>query len=597
MIKLRYGLGGLRRCCAAFILGQFAMVMLSSAAHADHTSALTEEAKAADALGRKALIDYEMTYSRQDRYTKTAFDDDVTVTLLDGTKLSADIFRPDAPGRFPVIVSMTPYQKNMPWPVPPDHEAEQGVHQVWELPNPDRWVPKGYVIVRVDARGTGMSDGTADLGSLQEAKDFAEIIEWAAKQPWSNGKIGLSGISYMGMNQWQVAGLQPPSLKAIFPWEGLADQYRDAWFKGGILSTAYMSEWLLEFYRDASLRGWKTASTYETYKRNTFWDIMYHGLDGDYWQARRPDWSKVTVPLYSAGNWGGWKGAGHLRGNLEGFKLAASKHKRLRVHTGDHQDAYYSEEGYLEQLRFFDFWLAGVKNGLDKDPPVKLAVRHGMGRFDFTWRNEMEWPLARTQYKKFFLTGDPSTPSGTFASAIAPVQSTRAYDSPGILLADNKKVPGFQASFVTEPFSEDVEITGEILLNLWLASTEDDAFPHVTLLRVTEEGEDVVTLGRLRASQRKLDPALSTVSRPYHEHRTQELLQRNVPVELQIEIWPTSMIFPKGSRLKLIIAGDSRDSKMGTYIAYRKAKPATETIYMGGQYDSYLQLPIIPARK
>lgn len=564
---------------------------------ADHESALIPEALKSEAEGKVALQAYEETYNRGDKYDGMIFDDNVDITMPDGVTLSADIFRPDAEGQFPIIMSATPYQKDMPWPVPPDHEAEQGQYQNWEVPNPERWVPKGYVLVRVDIRGTGTSKGIASFGSQQDWEDFANAIEWAAAQPWSNGNVGLAGVSYMALNQWHVAELQPPSLKAIIPWEGLADMYRDSSYTGGIYSAAFQNVYVPEFYRDAVLRGWETAATAETFSRNGTWDVAYNNLlDGDYWDDKIPEWSSVKVPILSAGNWNGWKGAGHLRGNLEGFKRAASTHKRLRVHTGAHQDAYYSEEGFLEQLRFYDYWLAGVKNSVDEDAPVKLAVRHGPERFDFTWRDEQEWPLARTEYKKMYLVASDG-PVGALLPAPGKTVTTASYKSPGLLLAGNVKEDGTSIQFVSPPFEEDTEITGEIMLNVWLSSTIEDAFPHVAMFRLTEDGRDVVTIGRLRASQRALDEDLSTPSRPYHTHVQRDLLEPGVPVELKIEISPTSMIYPKGSRLMINLSGDSPATLMATWISSRKAKNGIESVHTGGKFDSYLQIPVIPASK
>lgn len=586
----------LRKTIKVLGLGIGLTLASASPALADHTSALIKEALEAEAEGKVAIKAYEAKFDRADRDLGMISEDNLIVTMSDGTEISVDIYRPSKSGEYPVILAMTPYQKDMPWKVPSDHEAEQGEHQSWELPNPERWVPKGYVLVRADVRGTGESTGKAVFGQQREWQDFYETIEWAGAQNWSNGNVGLNGISYMAMNQWHVADLQPPSLKAILPWEGLADVYRDAWYPGGIASLAFMQAYMPEFYRDHTLRGWKNAATEESFETNHMWKTFYHNLRDEFWESGEPDWSKVTVPMLSAGNWGGWKGAGHLRGNMEGYKQAASTNKQLRVHTGDHQDAYYSEEGFLEQLRFYDRWLLGLKNGWEKQAPVRIAVRNGPKRFDFKWRDEQEWPLARTDYQKLYLDVDDKG-NGTFAKTLDSKVETLSYNSPGILLADEVKEPNSSIRFVSAPFETDVEITGEILLNVWMSSTIEDAFPHATLMRVTKDGNDVVTVGRLRASQRALDKAKTTPSRPYHKHTSRDFLTPGEPVELQIEIWPTSMVYPAGSRLMLVLAGDSPMTLMGTPLANRKAKHGVETVHAGDKYKSYLQIPVIPAKK
>src|SRR5216117_2499297 len=165
---------------------------------------------------------------------------DVPVRMDDGLVLRADVFRPTAEGRYPVILSYGPYGKGLAfqegyktaWEImardTPDAVAgSSNQYANWEVVDPEKWVPDGYVCVRVDSRGAGRSPGYLDIWSARETKDLYHCVEWAAAQPWSTGKIGLNGISYYAMNQWQVAALQPPHLAAICIWEGAADYYRD----------------------------------------------------------------------------------------------------------------------------------------------------------------------------------------------------------------------------------------------------------------------------------------------------------------------------------------------------------------------------------
>ena len=173
---------------------------------------------------------------------KMLVEKDVDVPMRDGARLKADVFRPDADGKFPAILNLGPYQKDKLWVPPPTLEEKATPSMNWETVTPEWWVPKGYAAVRVDGRGSGKSPGQCEPWSLAEAIDFYDAIEWAAAQPWCNGKVGLSGISYYAINQWFVANLQPPSLAAIMPWEGFADIYRDALFHGGILSV-FMTNW------------------------------------------------------------------------------------------------------------------------------------------------------------------------------------------------------------------------------------------------------------------------------------------------------------------------------------------------------------------
>jgi len=560
-------------------------------------SRIPEAVKATDEA-RALLKEYRAKYGPQETYDLIV-ETNVDIPMRDGTTLKANIFRPNADGKFPVIMSMTAYMKDRPWPVPEGHEAWPGEYQVWEVPNPERWAPWGYALVRVDTRGFGQSDGRSSALNDQEANDYYDAIEWVARQPWSNGNIGLSGVSYIAINQWYVAAKQPPSLKAIIPWEGLADQYRDSFYRGGIFSFTFIAFYMVEFYRDYSVRGWPHAQTFRESDPPTIWAFMSNRLDNEFWADRRPDWSKLKVPLYSAGNWNGWLGAGHLRGNLEGFKRSASEHKKLRVHTGDHQDAYYSEEGFLDQLRFFDYWLKGIDNGIMDEPPVKLAIRNGTDRFDFEWRFENEWPLARTEYKKLYLNAADEGNIGGLAWELPGEEASMTYDAPGGYKEDDNVI-----MFVSEPFREDTEITGEIKLNLWVSSTIDDMNVHASMLIIQPAlspllhkwyGErEVVTVGWLSAQHRELDPELSTDSRPYHRHKRLLPLVPGEPTEIQVEIWPTSMVYKKGSRLVLAISSDHPLTMQGTPVGLYRARHAKDTVHTGGKYDSYVQIPVVP---
>src|SRR4051812_44437953 len=174
---------------------------------------------------------------------------DVPIGMDDGVVLRADVFRPAGEGRYPAILSYGPYAKGLAFQdgykanwkrlteaAPEVLEGSSNVHQVWELVDPEKWVPEGYACVRVDSRGAGRSPGYIDIWSAREARDFYHCIEWAAAQGWSNGKVGVNGISYFATNQWQVGALRPPHLAALCIWEGFSDYYRELARHGGILS-------------------------------------------------------------------------------------------------------------------------------------------------------------------------------------------------------------------------------------------------------------------------------------------------------------------------------------------------------------------------
>ncbi len=318
-------------------------------------------------------------------------ENDVPIPVRDGGTISSNVFRPATAGQFPVIITLGPYPKDIhfkEWnPAAWEHMPERGEHMHWETVNPEWWVPQGYVVIRCDTRGTGKSPGRPRLLSRAEAEDFYDAVEWAGTQRWSSGRVAVMGISYFAMNAWRVAALQPPHLAAIVPWEGAVDLYRDANRHGGIYSSGFMKAWGGHVRRYQADGGQADPAPMppETYVE------MY--------ERNNPDLAAIRVPLLSAGNWGG---AGlHLRGNVEGYLGAGSQFKYLQMHVGDHVVPFYSLEGRLVQLRFLEQFLRGVDTGITREPPIRLAIRHGGDRY--RWRYESEWPIARTRWTEQWL--------------------------------------------------------------------------------------------------------------------------------------------------------------------------------------------------
>jgi uncharacterized protein len=500
---------------------------------------------------------------------------DTAVPMDDGVVVRCDIFRPAKEGRYPALLTYGPYAKGLAFQdgypsawermasKHPDVTAgSSNQYQSWEVVDPEKWVPHGYACVRFDSRGCGTSPGFIDHFSPRETKDLYDCIEWAARQPWSNGKVGLSGISYYAINQWHVASLQPPHLAAMCIWEGAADWYRDMTHHGGMLCTFWQNWYDMQVktvQHGAGERGRRsrvhgdlvcgpdTLSEGELARNRCDLgnEIVEHPLDDEYHKERTPVWSKVKVPFLSAANWGG-QGL-HPRGNFEGFVRAASKQKWLEVHGLEHWTHFYTDYGRELQLAFFDHFLHGKDNGWDKQPRVLLQVRH---TDKFVQRLEGEWPLARTRWAKLHL--DPG--SGLLRS-----ERTAA----GTL---SFEAMGDGVTFLTPPFEEETEITGPAALKLFVSSTTRDADLFVVLRAFAPDLKEIVFQGAidphtpiaqgwLRASHRKLDKKLSTPYRPYHSHNRKQPLKPGEVVELDIEIWPTSIVLPAGHRLGLSIRG------------------------------------------
>ncbi|MBV8032431.1 MAG: CocE/NonD family hydrolase, partial [Betaproteobacteria bacterium] len=473
----------------------------------------------------------------------------------DGLELRADVFRPEE-GRHPAILTYGPYAKGLAFQdgypsawqrmiaEHPDVAAgSSNLYQSWEVVDPEKWVPEGYACVRVDSRGAGRSPGFIDHFSPRETKDFYDCIEWAGVQPWSSGKVGLNGISYYGINQWHVASLQPPHLAAMCIWEGAADWYRDMTHHGGILCTFWANWYDMQVKtvqyglgeRGPRSRasgklvcGDVTLPDAELAKnRADFGDtILGHPLDDEYHRARSPRWDKISVPFLSAANWGG-QGL-HPRGNFEGFTRSRSKDKWLEVHGLEHWTHFYTDYGRKLQLRFFDYFLKG-RGDWNTQPRVQLQVRHVD---KFVERHENEWPLARTKWTKLSLK-EGSKPSITFDAM------------------------GDGVTFLFDPLEEETEITGPLAARLFVSSTTEDADLFLVFRVFTPDLREVTFVGAidphtpiaqgwLRASHRKLDPALSTEYRPHHAHDQRQLLKKGEVVQLDVELWPTSIVVPAG---------------------------------------------------
>src|SRR5262249_5816982 len=387
--------------------------------------------------------------------------------------------------------------------------------------------------------------------------------EWAAAQPWSSGKVGLNGISYYAINQWHVASLQPPHLAAMCIWEGAADWYRDMTHHGGILCTFWENWYDMQVKTvqyGAGERGKRSRvhgelvcgpevlSDQELAKNRSEFgvEIFAHPVDDNYHKARSPNWSKVKTPFLSAANWGG-QGL-HPRGNFEGFMRAASKQKWLEVHGIEHWTHFYTDYGRTLQLKFFDYFLHGKKNGWDKQPRVLLQVRH-VDRF--VERAEAEWPLKRTKWTKLYL--DPA--AGTLTKKRATGKAVVRFEA----MSDG-------VTFLGEPLEHETEITGPSAVKLFVSSTTSDADLFVVLRIFTGDLKEVVFQGAidphtpvgqgwLRASHRKLDKNLTMPYRPYHSHDRAQPPRKGEVVELDIEIWPTSIMVPAGHRVGLSIRG------------------------------------------
>jgi predicted acyl esterase len=562
---------------------------------------------------------------------------DAPIEMDDGVILRADVFRPLAEGKYPVILSYGPYAKGLAFQegyksawlrmtrdYPETAQGSSNKYQNWELIDPEKWVPDGYAIVRVDSRGAGCSPGYLEVWSPREAKDIYECVEWAGTRPWSNGKVGINGISYYAMNQWHVAPLRPPHLAALCIWEGSSDYYRELARHGGILCD-FLDDWsrrqVASVQYGVGERGRKSAVTAEPVagaetlpeaelakqRADVAGDALHHRLIDDYYRVRLPDFARIDVPILSAANWGG-QGL-HPRGNFEGYLAAGSKQKWLEVHGDTHFSHFYSSYGAALQRRFFGHFLKGENTVWDKQPKVALNIRRPGEKF--TLRAENEWPLARTQWTRFYL--QPTDRS--LSSEPPPDAATLSYATTGDGL-----------TFLTPAMGQELEITGPVAAKLFVSSDTSDADLFLVLRVFDAAGKEVVFvgsndprtpvgLGWLRASHRKLDPQKSRPYRPWHTHDEEWPLTPGEAVELDVEIWPTCIVVPPGYRIGLTVRGkdyeyDGTDAALPhaaypmkgvgpfTHTDPRDRPPeifdGTNTLHFGAGRAPYILLPIIP---
>jgi hypothetical protein len=570
---------------------------------------------------------------------------DVPITMDDGLVLRANVYRPTKKGKYPVILSHGPYAKDLAvqdgYPTVWEHfsvdhpEAIAGstnIHQSWEVVDPEQWVPDNYICIRVDSRGSGRSPGFIDHWSPRETLDFKDCIEWAGEQSWSNGKVGLAGISYYAVNQWQVAALRPKHLAAMCVWEGFSDFYREMSHHGGI-HTTFIANWynlqIKTVQHGVGKRGHKSRVTGELVagpttlsdeelkknRTNLGQDYKSHPLDDQYYSARNADFSKIEVPLLSATSWAGQPL--HPRGNYVGYLESGSKQKWLECHGLEHWTHFYTPYGRDLQKQFFGYFLKGEKNGWNKKPKVMLNVRRPGEKF--TPRGESEWPIKRTKWSKFYLNTEKMT--------LDKGKDKKNHKS------TYKGMSSDGVTFMMSPMTTDFEICGPIATKLFVSSDTIDADMFLVLRMFSPDLTEVtfqgtldphtpIAQGWLRASHRKLDKKKSKPFWPWHTHDEKQPLKPGQIYELDIDLHPTGVVIPAGYRLALTVRGKDyvwpgAKSQDEQFTLSNLAKPMTGcgpflheepserpktvfdgkvTLHTGKACGAWLMLPIIPPK-
>lgn len=518
----------------------------------------------------------------------------VPVRMSDGVVLRANVDRPAEPGRYPVLVVQTPYNKD-------------GAVNIALGGAVEYFVERGYVVVTVDVRGTGSSEGQWDSFGAREQRDGAEVVEWAAAQPWSTGKVGLAGPSYMGLNQLLTAAQRPPHLKAIFPIVPMADGYRDITFSGGQLNASFIPLWLglvtagsitpapaandplsaLDALA-SHVAGIVNFQLPTIVQGTTGGEIAY---DGPFWKTRSPleVVDRIDVPAFVVG---GLRDLFQRGEPLIYERLKRNVPARLLVGPWAHVDASSGaglpRDGVPSlasiQLRWFDRWLYGMNTGVGRIPKV---TQYAYGRERYV--TQPDWPDPRLKPRRRYLRGDGDltrtrpgpgeAPQGFLQNPTDGIctQSTGQWTAglaEGIPCTDDGNAGDSGAAvYTTKPLRRKLELSGPILANLWVRTSASDAVVTVRVKDVAPDGTATeLTAGWLAGSFRAVDPKRSryvptrrdagdkgsrVLLQPWHPFTRESVLPvpAGEPIELPVEVFPTRATVKRGHRLRITVAG------------------------------------------
>ncbi|CAK7207047.1 hypothetical protein SEUCBS139899_009855 [Sporothrix eucalyptigena] len=532
---------------------------------------------------------------------------DVQIPVRDGNYLLADVFRPAGDGRHPVIVRLGVYGRAFDCGAVVDESSAQAseeredawhtkkVHSSTDVAkdiippnelyenmvsaNVFDWVPRGYVCLRVDARGVGKTPGVIDPLSAEEAHDYCDVIAWAAEQPWSNGRVGVYGGSYNAITGWNVAGMAPPALKALIAFAGDTDLYREFAHPGGLAMVGFIDQWVTGNVK--AVQGWPDPEVVDILQKvlnHPFDDPAHYGPHGSV--VCSVDRGSLRVPFLTSVCLGA---PIHGRGGAEAFATVDVPGKELLVVDANYWPFMY-HDCLEQQMRFFDRHLKGDES-VPAAPPVRVVQRTGGGAH--LWLSDTQWPLSDTTYNDFFLDAS-TTVSGT------PVMSRQPPTTSGLVAYSAEAKAGVSpqsAVFETPPLADDLELAGPVSAILWVSASATDMDVY-TLLRVLDPaGREVsyavrpladgcpLSHGCLKVSHRATDPALSTPYRPWHTHREQDYspLKPDEIVSIHVEMTLATARVPKGHRLQLLVEAFSSESS-ATWRAYGGiASPGTGT--------------------
>ncbi len=466
----------------------------------------------------------------------------------------------------------------------------------WESPDPNFWVGKDYIVVNMNMPGFAGSTGDATTFGRNQSRAYYDVIEWVAEQQWCDGNVGLNGVSFLAITQYHVAACRdyenkpPKALKCISPWEGITDMYRDLSNLGGIPQDGFPSFWWATEVKPAM-----TGDPKLFVERHggvpAEWLKGYPFFD-EFWEEKRAPVENIEIPILTCVS---FSDVGlHSNGAYRSFTDVKSKDKWMYTHRGGKWDVYYSKEVQKLTLKFMDYYLKGEKdNGWDETPRVRLEVRSSRDKIHEI-RSENEWPIARTKYEKYYLQK---------ANKLALGKTNQSNEI---------SYHGKKGSWVFKiTFQEDTELTGHAMLNIWMSLRSSnknlDDFNVYTVLNKYDKknkrvpfygtvgnANDVITRGYMRAALRELDEEKSTEVIPYQSFKRYRKLHSGEEVCLKIPFPLTSVFFHAGEILELMIASYEVFQNAPMFKDNTLNKGGKQVIHLGGKYDSFLQLPVIP---
>ena len=553
---------------------------------------------------------------------------DVFVTARDGVRLCVDVFRPDARGKFPALLAYGQYGKeieDLGRTFPPQARPSPLWDGAIESGDTNYIVPRGYVHVVADARGTGKSEGECcgfiGTGGDWEGKDCYDLVEWCAAQPWCDGNVGMVGISYLGSIQISAAAERPPHLKAIFCQGGHFEMYEWA-YHGGIMwlmpraalegrggdsgvawknvtSAALKKLGKKEFERrikerlkDPDVRNYPNFVHILEYPQPhpQFIDWIVNPFDGPFYQADQPvsKADRIKIPVHISVKWGrGWT----VDGTIDCWEKIKGP-KWLELHPLPPMQERPFHEFHDIMLRWYDYWLKGIDTGVTKQPPIKVFVE-GVRK----WRYEKEWPLARTKWTEFYLRHRHRLLTEPEPLGVESVPPDGFYQPP-LTVTDNVQV----VRYTTAPMLEDTEVTGPGAFYMYASIDTDDTNFIVKLNDIDPHGKrSPVSTAWLKASHREVDESKSKPWRPHHPHARAARVKPGEIYEYALRIYSMSWVFKAGHRIELEIRSqEASDDPMAALLPpdaghLPSGRATTHKIYRDKDHPSYLLLPVIPA--